>query len=64
MPIRWQLPNATKLVHAARAKGVPIDAIAAGSRLHQAILEVVKGVKPAAEPSGAKPRRGLFAAFF
>ena len=64
MPINFQIPNATKIIHAARAKGVPIDAVAAGSRIHQSILEVVKGLKPQTEPIEAKPRRGLFAAFF
>jgi pilus assembly protein CpaE len=64
MPVSWQLPNATKVVHAARAKGVPIDAVAAGSRIHQSILEVAKGLRPAPETDGGKPRRGLFAALF
>ena len=64
MPISFQIPNATKIVHAARAKGVPIDAVAAGSRLHQSILEIAKGLKPMAPPAEAKARRGLFAAFF
>jgi pilus assembly protein CpaE len=64
MPVSWQVPNATKVLHAARAKGVPIDAVAPGSRVHQAILEVAKGLKPAPAADAAKPRRGLFAAFF
>jgi pilus assembly protein CpaE len=64
MPIAWQVPNATKAVHAARAKGVPIDAVAPGSRTHQAMLDIAKGLRPAPEPESSKPRRGLFAAFF
>lgn len=64
MPVSWQIPNATKAVHAARAKGVPIDAIAPGSRIHQSILELAKGLKPQTESAAPKPRRGLFAAFF
>ena len=64
MPIKWHIPNATKMVHAARAKGVPIDAVAAGSRIHQSILEIAKGLKPMAQPLEIKPKRGLFAAFF
>ena len=64
MPITYQIPNATKMVHAARAKGVPIDAVAPGSRIHQSILEIAKGIKPMPETVEAKPKRGLFAAFF
>ena len=64
MPVSWHVPNATKVVHAARAKGVPIDAVAPGSRIHQAILEIAKGLKPATAVDEIKPRRGLFAAFF
>jgi pilus assembly protein CpaE len=64
MPISWHIPNSAKSVHAARAKGVPIDAVAPGSRVHQAILEIAKGVKPAPAREEIKPRRGLFAAFF
>ena len=64
MPITWQIPNSTKAVHTARAKGVPIEAVAAGSRVHQAFLEIAKGIKPAPASELAKPRRGFFAAFF
>ncbi|MFO0907649.1 MAG: AAA family ATPase [Isosphaeraceae bacterium] len=64
MPVSWQVPNATKVLHAARAKGVPIDAVGAGSRVHQSILEVARGLKPVPATDGSKPRRGLFAAFF
>ena len=64
MPVSWQVPNATKALHAARAKGVPIDAVAPGSRIHQAILEIARGLKPAQAAEATKPRRGLFAAFF
>ena len=63
MPISWQIPNATKIVHAARAKGVPIDAVAPGSRVHQAILEIAKGLKPALgrrrDQAPPRPLRGL-----
>ena len=64
MNVSWQVPNATKVVHAGRAKGVPLDAVASGSRIHQAILEIAKGLKPAPPVDPAKPRRGFFAAFF
>ena len=64
MPISWHVPNATKAIHAARAKGVPIDAVAPGSRVHQSILEIAKSLKSATGVDPVKPRRGLFAAFF
>jgi pilus assembly protein CpaE len=64
MPISWHVPNSTKSIHAARAKGVPIEDVAAGSRVHQAFLEIAKGIKPAPSGDPAKPKRGLFAAFF
>jgi pilus assembly protein CpaE len=64
MAVSWQVPNATKAVNIARAKGVPLDAVAPGSRVHQSILEVAKGLKPAPAAGNDKPRRGFFAAFF
>ncbi|MEA2631364.1 MAG: pilus assembly protein CpaE [Chloroflexota bacterium] len=64
MPVSWQIPNATKLFFAARAKGVPIDAIATGSRSHQAMLQIVRAIRPFPAAEEAKPRKGLFAAFF
>ncbi len=64
MAVSWHVPNATKIVHAARAKGVPIAAVGAGSRVHQAMLELAKGLKPSPTEEELKPRRGLFAAFF
>ncbi len=64
MPISWQVPNATKLFSAARAKGVPIEAVAAGSRIHQSILEISQTLLPNPAAVVAKPKRGLFAAFF
>jgi pilus assembly protein CpaE len=64
MPISWQIPNATKLFHAARAKGVPIDAVGAGSRVHQSVLAIAKTLHPNPTVPEAKPKKGLFAAFF
>jgi pilus assembly protein CpaE len=64
MPITWQVPNATKVFRGARAKGVPIDVEAAGSRPHQAILDLARALQPYPAAEEAKPRRGLFAAFF
>jgi pilus assembly protein CpaE len=64
MPISFKIPNATKLFFTARAKGVPIDAVATGSRVHQSLLEVARSVRPYPVVEEAKPRKGLFAAFF
>jgi pilus assembly protein CpaE len=64
MSVSWQVPNSTKAVHAARAKGVPIDVVAPGSRVHLSILEIAKSLRPEPSSEPAKPRRGLFAAFF
>jgi pilus assembly protein CpaE len=64
MPISWQIPNASKLFFTARAKGVPIDSLATGCRAHQAILQIARAVRPFPAAEEAKPRKGLFAAFF
>jgi pilus assembly protein CpaE len=64
MPISWQIPNATKAFHAARAKGVPIDEVAPGSKAHQSVLEIARALRPFPAAEEVKPRRGLFAAFF
>jgi pilus assembly protein CpaE len=64
MPVSFHIPNATKLFFTARAKGVPIDAIATGSKAHQAILQIARAVRPYAVVEETKARKGLFAAFF
>ena len=64
MPISWQIPNATKILQAARIQGVPIADVAKGSRPHQVFLEMARSLRPVLEDSPVKPRKGLFAAFF
>jgi pilus assembly protein CpaE len=64
MPISWQIPNATKVFQAARIQGIPIADVAKGSRPHQVFLEMARALQSAPEPPLAKPRKGLFAAFF
>jgi pilus assembly protein CpaE len=64
MPISWQIPNATKAYHAARAKGVPLDEVVPGSKAHQAILEIARTLRPFPVVDQGKPKKGLFAAFF
>lgn len=64
MPISWQIPNATKSFTLARARGVPLDEVASGSKAHQAILEIARALRPFPVVEESKPRKGLFAAFF
>ncbi|MDR3638446.1 MAG: AAA family ATPase [Isosphaeraceae bacterium] len=64
MPIHFNIPNATKVYRAARAKGVPIDEVAAGTRPHQSVLSIARALRPSAAVVEVKPKRGLFAALF
>lgn len=64
MPVAWQIPNATKSFNLARARGVPLDEVASGSKAHQAILEIARSLRPYPVLEPSKPRKGLFAAFF
>jgi pilus assembly protein CpaE len=64
MPISWQIPNATKSFNMARAKGVPLEDVAPGSKAHQAILDIARTLHPYPATAEGKPRKGLFAAFF
>ena len=64
MPISWHIPNATKIVHAARAKGVPIDAHAPGSRVHLGLADIAKAIRPSAAAETPKAKKGFFAALF
>jgi pilus assembly protein CpaE len=64
MPISWQIPNAAKAFQEARIKGLPLGDVAKGTRPHQVFLEIARSLRPAAADQSAKPRKGLFAAFF
>ncbi len=64
MPIAWQVPNATKLVHEARSKGVPIGAQGPGSKVHLAIQAMAAALAPFPEKPAARRRRGLLARLF
>lgn len=64
LPISWQIPLAVKPFQNARIRGVPLGDVAAGTRPHQAILEIARELRPAAAVDAEKPRKGLFAAFF
>jgi pilus assembly protein CpaE len=63
-PIAWQIPNATKLVHEARSKGLPIAVEGSGTKVHQAILDIAHALRPFPGAIEEKPRRGFFAALF
>jgi pilus assembly protein CpaE len=63
MPVSWQVPNASRPFQEARNKGVPVSAVARGSRAHQVFMEIARSLRPAQEKS-AKRKRGLFAAIF
>jgi pilus assembly protein CpaE len=62
LPISWQIPYAVKPFQTARVRGVPLSEVAAGSRPHQAVLEIARSLRPGDESD--KPKKGLFAAFF
>ncbi len=64
IPISWQIPNATKIFQAARIQGIPVADVAKGSRPHQVFLEMARALQSAPKELAAKPRKGLFAAFF
>jgi pilus assembly protein CpaE len=63
-PISWQIPNATKLVHDSRCKGLPIAVEGSGTKVHQAILDIAHALRPFPGAVEQKPRRGFFAALF
>jgi len=62
LPISWQIPHAPKQFQNARIRGVPLADAAAGTRPHQAVLEIARSLRPDTEAE--KPKKGLFAAFF
>jgi pilus assembly protein CpaE len=64
--IHWQIPNAPKIISAARVRGVTIEDEGAGTRPHRAITDIARGFQVKAKPSAEKQkeRKGLFAAFF
>jgi pilus assembly protein CpaE len=64
MPISWQIPMAVKPFQNARIRGAPLNEVAAGTRPHQAVLEIARSLRPTLSSHSGKPRRGLFAAFF
>ena len=64
-PFAWRIPNATKILQAARSKGVPVASEGAGTKAHQALLDMAHALRPfpGLNPE-AKRRRGFFAALF
>jgi len=64
-PVTWRMPNASKVLNAARIKGVTIEEEAEGCRAHKALQEIAQAFLPApSPPADARPRKGRFAAFF
>lgn len=63
-PVRWMVPNATRLFRPGRTRGVPIDEVegGAGSKAHAALLGMARELSPLAQEA-ARPRRRLFGAF-
>ncbi len=63
--IDWQLPNATKQIHDAHAKGLPVVADGTRSKVQQAILDIARDLCPDPGPTAqGKARRGLFSGLF
>lgn len=62
--MHWQIPNATKLFRPARTLGIPIDEVegGAGSKAHQALLEIAEALQPFPVEATASRKR-LFSAF-
>jgi pilus assembly protein CpaE len=64
-PIDWQLPNATRQIHEAHAKGVPVVADGTRSKVQQAMLDIARDLSPEPSPSAVgKARRGFFSGLF
>jgi pilus assembly protein CpaE len=63
-PIEWQLPNATKQIQEAHAKGVPLVVDGNKTRIHQAFQDIATALRPLPADSNGKARRGFFASIF
>lgn len=66
--IRWQIPNATKIVSAARVRGVSVEEEAPGTRLQRSISDIAsefqsKGTAKR-DLKDRTQKKGLFAALF
>lgn len=64
VPIRWQVVNDPKSFAMSRSKGVPLEAEAAGSRAHRAIIEIARDFEPGAGGEKGRSLLGRFAASF
>lgn len=60
MPISWEVPNATKIFHAARDRGVPIDVVSARCDAQRVIGEMARALAPSLQPRVKKSRRRFF----
>ncbi|HEU5119149.1 MAG TPA: pilus assembly protein CpaF, partial [Isosphaeraceae bacterium] len=64
LPVSWQIPNASKEFTSARARGVPLAAVAPKSSALRAIQGMVKSFDGAPEGERTVPRLSRFAASF
>ncbi len=64
LPVSWQIPNAVKEFASARARGVPLSAVAPRSPALRAIQAMVKSFEGAQEGQRPAPRLSRFAASF
>lgn len=62
VPVRWQIINDPKTFAVTRSKGVALEAEAAGSRAHRAILEIARDFEPGAGGEKGRSLLGRFAA--
>ena len=64
--IRWQIPNATKVISEARVRGVPIDEESPGNRVHRVIADIAREFRVPDSDKESSPvrKKGIFAALF
>lgn len=60
MQASWQVPNATKVFHAARDRGVPIDAVSPRCEAQRAIAQIAKDLVPWTSFKETRQSRGFF----
>ncbi|HWE39081.1 MAG TPA: AAA family ATPase [Isosphaeraceae bacterium] len=65
VPVSWQVPNAFRPFSAARAQGVPLATVAAGSRPHRAFQEMARTFQPCgAAAEAGRERKGMLSNLF
>lgn len=64
VPVSWQIPNAFRPFSVARAQGVPLATVAAGTRPHRAIQEIARTFQPVVAAEAGRERRGMLSNLF